>query len=156
MQVRSTVQTREIDPQPRGPKGRLYPPLDNNFWFRLTCLMSHTGRECLSRRLACFSWDRAPPEVVVNAKDKQPGKTNECQQEDERKQYNELRQTSITRVKPLNSPGKTWKGHFISSLVSAVICYFQCARQCVGPHAHLSNKKKPLMHHPWFICHHRI
>ena len=40
------------------------------------------------------------------------------------------------------SPGKTWKGHFISSLVSAVICYFQCARQCVGPHAHLSNKKK--------------
>ena len=57
--------------------------------------MSHTGRECLSRRLACFSWDRAPPEVVVNAKDKQPGKANEWQQEDERKQYNELHQASI-------------------------------------------------------------
>ena len=43
-----------------------------------------------------------------------------------------------------NSPGNAWKGHFISSLVSAVICYFQCARQCVGPHAHLSNKKKKI------------
>ena len=36
-----------------------------------------------------------PPEVVVNAKDKQPGKANEWQQEDERKQYNELHQASI-------------------------------------------------------------
>ena len=27
-----------------------------------------------------FSWDRAPPEVVIDAGDKQPGETNEGQQ----------------------------------------------------------------------------
>ena len=47
-----------------------------------------------------------PPEVVVNAKDKQPGKANERQQEDERKQYNELHQYSITCVKPLKLAGQ--------------------------------------------------
>ena len=87
LQVRSTVQTREIDPQPRGPKGRLYPPLNVQHLVQFNLLNVPYGARLLEPQVGEFSWDRAPPEVVINAGDKQPGEINEGQQPDERNQH---------------------------------------------------------------------
>ena len=46
------------------------------------------GARLLEPQVGEFSWDRAPPEVVDDAGDKQPGKTKEGQQQDERNQHN--------------------------------------------------------------------
>ena len=46
------------------------------------------GARLLEPQVGEFSWDRAPPEVVVDAGDKQPGETKEGQQQDERNQHN--------------------------------------------------------------------
>merc|ERR1712210_236621 len=122
LQVRSTVQTREIDPQPRGPKGRLYPPLNVQHLVQFNLLNVPYGARLLEPQVGEFSWDRAPPEVVINAGDKQPGETNEGQQSDERNQHtNPTKTVYINHVSILsNSPGNTWKMLFICSLVSAV------------------------------------
>ena len=80
------------------------------------------GARLLEPQVGEFSWDRAPPEVVIDAGDKQPGETNEGQQSDERNQHtNHTRTVYINHVSILfNSPGNTWKMLFICSLVSAV------------------------------------
>ena len=76
-----------MDPQPRGPKGRLYPPLNVQHLVQFNLLNVPYGARLLEPQVGEFSWDRAPPEVVINAGDKQPGEINEGQQPDERNQH---------------------------------------------------------------------
>ena len=73
LQVRSTAQPREIDPQPRGPKGRLYPPLSFQHLVQFNLPNVPYGARLLEPQVGELSWDRAPPEVVDDAGDKQPG-----------------------------------------------------------------------------------
>ena len=115
-----------MDPQPRGPKGRLYPPLNAQHLVQFNLPNVPYGARLLEPQVGEFSWDRAPPEVVIDAGDKQPGETNEGQQSDERNQHtNPTKTVYINHVSIfLNSPGNTWKMSFICSLVSAVNCYF--------------------------------
>ena len=122
MQVRYTEQPREIDPQPRGPKGRLYPPLDIQHLVQFNLPNVPYGARLLEPQVGEFSWDRAPPEVVVDAGDKQPGETKEGQQQDERNQHTNPSKTVYINYVPIffNPPGNTWKMSLICSLVSAV------------------------------------
>ena len=76
-----------MDPQPRGPKGRLYPPLNVQHLVQFNLLNVPYGARLLEPQVGDFSWDRAPPEVVINARDKQPGEVDEGQQADERKKH---------------------------------------------------------------------
>ena len=77
MQVRCTAKPREKDPQPRGPKGRLYPPLSFQHLVQFNLPNVPYGARLLEPQVGELSWDRAPPEVVDDAGDKQPGKAND-------------------------------------------------------------------------------
>ena len=122
MQVRCTAKPREKDPQPRGLKGRLYPPLSFQHLVQFNLPNVPYGARLLEPQVGEFSWDRAPPEVVVDAGDKQPGETKEGQQQDERNQHTNPSKTVYNNYVPIlfNQPGNTWKMSFICSLVSAV------------------------------------
>ena len=73
-----------MDPQPRGPKGRLYPPLNVQHLVQFNLPNVPYGARLLEPQVGELSWDRAPPEVVDDAGDKQPGKSNEGEQQDEK------------------------------------------------------------------------
>ena len=116
------VQPRETDPQPRGPKGRLYPLWAFNIWFSLTCLMSLTGRDCLSHRLANSRGTGPPPKWWMMPETSSPAKP--------KKDSNKMKETSTTTPNNavyinyvsifFNPPSNTWKMIFTCSLVSAV------------------------------------
>merc|ERR1712001_184967 len=89
------------------------------------------GARLLEPQVGELSWDRAPPEVVDDAGDKQPGKTKEGQQQDERNQHTSntvcINYVSIF----FNPPGNTWKVIFTCSLVSAVKLKLSCVLDSV-------------------------
>ena len=131
MQVRCTAKPREKDPQPRGLKGRLYPPLSFQHLVQFNLPNVPYGARLLEPQVGELSWDRAPPEVVDDAGDKQPGKTKEGQQQDERNQHTSnsiyINYVSIF----FNPPGNTWKVIFTCSLVSAVKLKLSCVLDSV-------------------------
>ena len=131
MQVRCTAKPREKDPQPRGLKGRLYPPLSFQHLVQFNLPNVPYGARLLEPQVGELSWDRAPPEVVDDAGDKQPGKTKEGQQQDERNQHTSntvyINYVSIF----FNPPGNTWKVIFTCGLVSAVKLKLSCVLDSV-------------------------
>ena len=100
MQVRCTAKPREKDPQPRGLKGRLYPPLSFQHLVQFNLPNVPYGARLLEPQVGELSWDRAPPEVVDDAGDKQPGKSNEGEQQDEKKPAHQYQYIYLPCINP--------------------------------------------------------